>query len=87
MQQRLVTITDDGDDMGTANQPIQSALGDDGVGEEGVPVFGRAVGCDYHGAIAIAPVNKLVKVLGLEGAQLFQGEIIKDKQLWFEIAS
>ena len=73
--------------MGAANQPIQGALGNDGVGEEGIPVFGRAVGCDYHGAVAIAPVNKLVKVLGLEDGQFFQGEIIKDKQLGFEIAS
>ena len=62
--------------MRAVDESVERTLCYDRIGEQGVPVFGRAVGCDYDGAIAIAPVNKLVEILSLEDAQLFQGEIV-----------
>ena len=54
--------------MSTADQAIQSALRDDGVGEERVPVFGCPIGSDYQGAGVVAPVDKLIEVFSLRFA-------------------
>ena len=48
-----------------------------GLGEEGVPVFRRPVSRDYQGAGVVAPVDKLIEVLGLSLGKLFHGEVIR----------
>jgi len=46
------------------NQPIQGAFGQDGVGEESVPVLGRAIGGHNHRAGLVAVANELEEVFG-----------------------
>ena len=56
--------------MSPADETVECTLSYDGVGEEGVPVFGCPIGGDYQGAGVMAPVDKFIKVLGLSLSKL-----------------
>jgi len=62
--------------MGAANQAVEGTFGDDGVGEERIPVFGYPVGGDYEGAVAVPTVNEFINILSLGLGKFFHGEVI-----------
>ena len=47
-QHKPVAFTGKSDQMSATDQPVESALGDDRVGEEGIPVFRCPVGRYYQ---------------------------------------
>ena len=48
--------------MSAADETVECTLGDDGVGEEGVPVFGYSISGHDQGTGVKAPVNKFIEV-------------------------
>ena len=63
--------------MSAANQTVKGTLGDDRIGEEGIPVFGCSVGGDYQRAGVVAPVNQLIEVFGLGLGKFLHGKVIQ----------
>ena len=70
--------------MSPANETVECTLGDDRVGEEGVPVFGCPVGGDYQGAGVVAPVDKLIEVFSLSLGKLPHCEVIHYQVIVFD---
>jgi hypothetical protein len=71
--------------MGTADQSVEGALGDDRVREEGIPVLGGAISGHYQGTGIVTPIDELIEVFCLGLAKLLHGEIIQDQQVRLKI--
>ena len=60
------------------DQPVEEGFGDDGVGEQRVPVGGRPVaGQDERAAGSFG--DQLVEVVGLGGGQFAHAEVVEDE--------
>ncbi len=73
--------------MRATDKAVESALSYHQVGEQGVPVFRSSIGSNYHGAAAIALVDKLIQVFGLGLGKFLKGEIVNDKQIRLQVAA
>ena len=45
------------------DEPIKYPLGQHGIGEKGIPVLGRAVAGEHHGAYVAALIDQLIEIL------------------------
>jgi pimeloyl-ACP methyl ester carboxylesterase len=66
--------------VGGVDEPVEDGLGDDGVGEPRIPVFGAAVGGEHEGPPG-AFGEQLVEIVGLGGGEVPHGEVIQDDQV------
>ncbi len=73
--------------VGAVHQPVQGAFSQDGVGEQPIPVLGRAVGGHDHGAGLVAVTDELEQVLGLGGRELADAEVVQDEQVGSQVAA
>ena len=60
------------------DEPVEQGFGDDGVGEQGVPVGRAAVAGDDHG-LAGPFGDQFVEVVGLGGGELAEAEVVADE--------
>ena len=61
-------------------------FGDDGVGEQRIPVGGGAVGGEDEAAVG-AFGDQLVEVVGLGGGEVAHGEVVEDQHVGLGPAS
>jgi hypothetical protein len=66
--------------VSSAEEPIQSAFSQDGVGEQWVPILGRAIAGHDHRAGTSAFADQLVQVIRLLGGVLAHGKVVDDQQ-------
>ena len=72
--------------MAGVDQPVEQRFGDDGVGEQVVPVLGRAVGGqDEWSAVDGSVGDQLVEVVGVHRGVLAHREIIQDQHQRFGV--
>ena len=71
--------------VGVVDQSVEDALGEDGVGEERVPVLGSAVGYDDQGVAALA--DELPEVFGLLLVEGAHAEVVGDDQVGLQVAA
>ena len=64
--------------MAVVDQSVEQGLGDDGVGEQRIPVDRGAVRGQDQGASG-AFVDQFVEVVGLGGGELAHGEVVQDE--------
>ena len=69
------------------DEPVKYPLGQHGIGEKGVPVFGRAVAGEHHGADMTALIDQFIEVLSLLQGKFFHGEVVDEQQIGLQIAS
>lgn len=66
--------------MAGVDEPVKEGLGDDGVGEEWIPVAGRPVaGNDQRASLPLG--DEFVEVVGLGRGQLPHGEVVEDEDV------
>ncbi len=64
------------------DEPVENALGDDGVGEERIPVFGSSVrGQDERSAGSFG--DEFVDVVGVAGGEFSHREIVEHEHVGF----
>ena len=68
-------------------ETIQSTLGQDGVGEERVPILGCAIAGHDDRARTSAFADQLVQVIGLLRGELAHGKVVDDQQRRLEVVA
>jgi hypothetical protein len=63
------------------DEPIEHALGDDCVGEQRIPVNGRAVRGEDQRPAGLSFGDELVEVVGLHGGEVAHGEVVEDEHV------
>ncbi len=63
--------------VGCVRESVEDGLGNDGVREERVPVFGLSVRGD-HDRFGGSVGDELVEIVGLPGGEVAHGEIVQD---------
>ena len=72
--------------MAGVDQPVKQRFSDDWVGEQVVPIFGRAVGRqDQRSAVDGAAADEFVEVVGLHGGVLAHREVVEDQDQRFGV--
>ncbi len=67
--------------VGAVHRPVQSAFGQDGVGEQPVPVLGRTAGGHDHPASLVAVADELEEVRDTGGRELTDAEVMHNDQV------
>ncbi len=73
--------------VGIVREPIDGALGEDGVVEQGNPLVDGAVAGDDGGSAAVAFEDDLVEIAGLLGIETTQAEVVDDEHVGGEQAA
>ncbi len=71
--------------MGMVAQAVERRVGHDRVGEQRHPVLRRPVARDHDGRSEVALRDEFIDVLGLDGRERGQSEIIDDQKIGVKV--
>jgi hypothetical protein len=67
--------------MRAMGEPIEGAVGEDGIVKEGDPFIDGAIACDDGGGVAVALDEDIVEVARLLRGELAEAEVVEDEQI------